>query len=403
MTFHLFGGSALRKQLFTNTLSQLIGRAISALATLGITILVARRLGADGYGDFVKITTYVVFFYLLADFGYNAIFLRDEIHWQDLLGLRLVTGSLLVCAALAILFIIPQGITQGYTQIVRLGILFFVPTILFQALTTSANALFQKHLRYDASAVAVAAGSIVSLIFVWKFTSMLSAITALLIGSGITALVGLALSKPFIKTFKISLSFTRIRSLFIASFPLGLTLLFNLLYFHIDSIILTFTRTSAEVGIYGLAYKVFELPLVVPTFFMNALYPVMLKYQRSELKIIIKKSCLFLFSTSLLFTFVLWFSAPLLVYIKTDFSSAIPALRILSLSLPFFFLSSLTMWTLIARRKQQALMYIYGGSMVLNILFNVLYIPQYGYMAAAWITVVSEALVLLVSGVVILL
>ena len=58
----------------------------------------------------------------------------------------------------------------------------------------------------------------------------------------------------------------RLRSLFIASFPLGLTLLFNVVYFHIDSIILTFTRTSAEVGIYGLAYKIFELPLVLPTF-----------------------------------------------------------------------------------------------------------------------------------------
>ncbi len=393
----------LRKQLFGNTLSQIIGRVISALATLGITILLARRFGADGYGDFVKITTFVAFFYLLADFGYNAIFLRDETHWHDLLGLRIVTSVFLVSIALVVLLIIPHGTTQGYTLLVRFGILLFIPTILFQALTTSANALFQKHLRYDASAIAIAVGSCTSLILVWISSGIIPAITAILIGSGLTALVSLVLSKSFIKTFGISLSPLRLRSLFIASFPLGLTLLFNVVYFHIDSIILTFTRTSAEVGIYGLAYKIFELPLVLPTFFMNALYPVMLTYQKNELKHIIRKSCILLFFTSLLFTVAVWFSAPLLVYIKTDFSSAIPALRVLSLGLPFFFLSSLTMWILIAARKQHALVYIYGGSMVFNIALNMVFIPQYGYMAAAWITVASEALVLLVSGIAVVL
>ena len=45
------------------------------------------------------------------------------------------------------------------------------------------------------------------------------------------------------------------------------------------------------------------------------------------------------------------------------------------------------------------LVYIYGGSMVFNIALIMVFIPQYGYMAAAWITVASEALVLLVSGI----
>ena len=61
------------------------------------------------------------------------------------------------------------------------------------------------------------------------------------------------------------------------------------------------------------------------------------------------------------------------------------------------------MWILIAARKQHALVYIYGGSMVFNIALNMVFIPQYGYMAAAWITVASEALVLLVSGIAVVL
>ena len=62
MMFDFLLRTPLRKQLFGNTLSQIIGRVISALATLGITILLARRFGADGYGDFVKMATFVAFF-----------------------------------------------------------------------------------------------------------------------------------------------------------------------------------------------------------------------------------------------------------------------------------------------------------------------------------------------------
>ncbi|KKU85598.1 MAG: Polysaccharide biosynthesis protein [Candidatus Gottesmanbacteria bacterium GW2011_GWA2_47_9] len=85
--------------------------------------------------------------------------------------------------------------------------------------------------------------------------------------------------------------------------------------------------------------------------------------------------------------------------IKSDFSASIPALRVLSLGLPFFFLTSLTMWTLIALKKQWALAGIYGLSMVINIALNLWLIPVYGYMAAAWITVLSEGVVLLLSGI----
>ena len=432
---------SLRSTLAWNTASQIVGRAVSAFTTLGITMLIARAYGTSGYGEFVKITTFVAFFYLLADFGFNALFLQkspisnqdvqpaDDTGWRDLLGLRIFVSCFLVFVALAILALIPQGTTQGYTGLVRIGILLFVPTIVFQALTTTANALFQKHLRYDLATIGIVVGSFVSLGLVWVTTrggvpsGIMPGVVSLLIGSAATAIVGLRFVRTFVKSIHISFSFTRLTSLFVASLPLGLTLLFNLVYFHVDSVILTLTRSTAEVGIYGLVYKVFELPLVVPTFFMNALYPVMLQMKKRDLGLnlpagkagikdlriynqefisLVSRSALFLFLISLILSLVLWFAAPLIVLIKRDFLSGISALRILSLGLPFFFLSSLTMWILIAARKQTILAYIYGVSMLMNISLNILYIPVFGYMAAAWITVVSEAVVLLLSSVVVL-
>lgn len=395
---------SLKANLAINTTAQIVARAVSAITTFLITMIIARRFGADGFGDFIKITTYVAFFYLVADFGFNAIYLQRNDTWEDLLVLRLIVSSLLVLAACAILVLLPHGSSQGYTLLVRTGILLFLPSIVFTAFTTTGNALFQKYLRYDLSTIAVTAGSLVSLILVSLAatnamfnTTIVSVTTALLVGGAVTALVTLFLTRSLERVHHPVISYQRIWFLFAASIPLGLTLLFNLVYFHVDSIILTLTRSTWEVGIYGLAYKVFELTLVFPTFFMNSLYPIMLGAEEKKLKNVLLRSSIFLLSMSLLCILVVWVAAPIITLVRNDFAACIPVLRVLSLGLPFFFLSSLTMWILIARKKQMLLAFIYGISMVLNMGLNVLYIPSYGYMAAAWITVASEAVVFLIS------
>jgi O-antigen/teichoic acid export membrane protein len=63
--------------------------------------------------------------------------------------------------------------------------------------------------------------------------------------------------------------------------------------------------------------------------------------------------------------------------------------------LPFFFTTSFMQWILIALGKQKYLMIVYLLSTILNIVLNIIFIPQYSYVACAIITLVSEALVFL--------
>lgn len=394
----------MRVRIVANTVSQLVGKLFGAGTTFFISLLLARQFGVEGYGDFIKITTYVAFFFLLADFGLNAIYLQkqNDVHaFGALLGTRIIGGILLIFLALAILAFLPLGVTQGYTTMVRFGIILFVPTIFFQALITTANAVFQKHLRYDIATFSIVIGSAISILvffFLVRISSNAAVVgtISLLSGSITTTLVAFIGVKRLEHALTATLSPTHTTPLFLAAVPLGLTLLFTLIYGHIDSVILTLTRNTTEVGIYGLAYKVFEFLLVLPTFFMNTMYPLMLRTENK--KQIIKKSFFFLLLVSCLLSLVTWFSAPLLEEIQSGFTASVPALRVLSLSLPFFFISALTLWALIALNKQILLVFIYGGVMVINITFNAWLIPVFGYMAAAWITVACEGIVLLVSG-----
>ena len=397
----------MRLVIAKNTLSQLVGRVLSSGSLFVASILIARAFGADGYGDFVKITSYIGLFYLLADFGFNAIYLQkndDSRDWPTLLGLRLVGSIVLVFISLAILSYLPRGIAQGYTDGVRLGIILFSPAIILQAIITSANAVFQQKLRYELSTVAVAIGSMVTVFLIWLVSLSASPLVgpvasslAFLAGTLVTAVLGLLLVRTFVS---LRLSFDRrlARNLLLGSLPLGLTLIFNQIYFRADSIILTLTRSTVEVGIYGFVYKLFEVALVIPTFFMNSVYPVMVTSEAQDLKRIIKKSLLILGVGSLGVVVLVWVLSPLVSLVRPEFTSGVSALRVLSFSLPFFFLSSVTMWAIISLKHQAILVPIYGVSMAGNIFLNTLFIPSYGFIAAAWITVISEALVMLATG-----
>jgi len=407
-----------RTTIAWNTISQLVGKIVGAGTTFLVGILIARRFGAEGYGDFTKIITYVAFFFWIADFGINAIYLRqqtteeaDDNAWPTLLGLRVIGSVILMFIALAFLALLPQGQTQGYTTFVRLGIIVFSPAILFQALITSTNAVFQKNLRYDFATAAVVAGSVFTLLFLFAMTAMrgtwgiLMGVMALFAGSAVTACVALLLVRRIAGTIRIVLRVANMKRMLLPSIPLGLTLFFNLVYFHVDSVILTLTRTTAEVGIYGLAYKLFEVPLVLPTFFVNALYPLMLRAFHSserttndEFMHLVRRSMITLVVLSFVTGIFLWIVAPYMTLIRSDFAASVPVLRILIMSLPIFFVSSLTMWILITLGKQKLLMVIYGTGMIINVFLNAYFIPRYGYIAAAWITVMSEGFVLALSG-----
>jgi len=130
------------------------------------------------------------------------------------------------------------------------------------------------------------------------------------------------------------------------------------------------------------------LPLLIQSYTANDMR---LLYSQS------KKSAIALFSASIVVSIAGIIMTPLLTLIRPEFTESIAPLRLLLLSLPFFYLTNITMWIMVVRKQHLLLILIYGVSMVANIGANVCFIPRYGYMAAAWVTVVSELLILCAS------
>lgn len=399
------------KKVIVNTASQIVGKFVTATSSLVITILIGRALGPAGYGDFTKIFTFVGYFYTFGDFGLNAIYIKltqknePQSLIRALAGLRLLVALFLAAVAIFVSFILPynSALSLGFGPIVKLGIAIASLTIVTQALFTTANAFFQKNLRYDLSAIASVIGTFVvlaltAIAFTTK-SSIFFFVTAYVVGGAIFVVSAYLI---ILKKFKLSImpefSKTASRKLLSGAWPIGVALIFNLIYFRIDILVLSYTWPSAQVGLYGLAYQFFEVALAIPIFFSNALYPLLTNLylgNRNEYQKQAKLWAGLLLAASLALTVTLMIAAQLIpILLGPQFAPSKVALMILSLGMPFFFISALFWHMLIIHDRQKSLILVYASGAVFNIAANLIFIPKYGFLAASTVTVVSEILIL---------
>lgn len=389
------------------TLWQIAGKIVTSITTFIILGIVARNYGEGGTGVFTLALTYLAMFYLLADFGFNAHILgkfqnqdknEQSLDFRKLLGIRIFWSFLLVFIAVVTLPFWPFSSSQ-FNISVTFGSFAIVASAVF--LTT--NLVFQSKLRYDLSIIASSFGTIATLGLVYVFTafnySLPFMVFAHFTGWLVIALLALVLVRKFIHSILPVIDINFFYQLVKDSWPIAATLALNVVYFRVDTFILQTFKSSAEVGIYNIAFQVFQTVLVLPTFMMNGFYPVMLE----SLKIDTKKffaqikvaaaTLLGISITGVIFTFIL---APFITNLLTGggFAGSSESLQILSLGFPAYFVSSLLMWIMVAKKHYKLMLLIYAAGLVFNFAANYIYIPQFSFIAASWVTVVSEYLIL---------
>ncbi len=388
-----------------NTLYQILTKSLTAFVGFLITIIIARQFGVLGYGDFTKITAFVGLFFLFVDFGLNAIFLQitddEEKHFNKLFYSRILISVVVFLAANAITVFLPfnKVLDLGFSPFVRLGIFIYSFSFLNQAIINSASAVFQKRLNYFPYLISVVSGSLINLGIILLFSYLNFPLLYIVLSFVVSGVVTSAISAFYVreKILPVSFDFAYTKQILIKSFPIGLMLIFNLIYFRADMFLLSLLKSTRDVGIYGISYKFFDFLLALPLFLSNALYPFLLSNKGNIKKYfsIVNNYFLIFLLSSVIIILPFWFLSPLLSLIKTDYVPAIVPFRILLLSLPFFFLTSFLQWILISLGKQKFLAYVYIFSTILNILLNIMFIPQWSYIASAVITGFSEALVFL--------
>ena len=396
------------RKIAANTFYQLLGKGFSILTNILIVALITRSLGVALFGDYILATTVPAFLYFLADFGLNAIFLREVSHdnhhtqkFGSLFTLRLGLAALAIILGLGYAFLYPHN------EILRLAIVLSLTTVFFQAAFTSLNALFQHNLRYDLSVVATIFSHVVGAgLTVWGYLQgfgLLYFVATWAFSYLILFLGSFLFSQKLPEGPRLTWDGKWARRLLTLSLPLGLMMVFSQVNFTADVFLLNALDSSEAVGIYRLGYKVFENILPIPLFFVNALYPVMLADHKQSLAALIRRLKQSL-GLLLLAAFVLILvTVPLSSFIirilgGTDFGDASLVLQLLAFSLPLFFVTAPLQWFLITVGKDKVLPAIYAVAALLNVSLNWLFIPRYSYFASIFATIFSELVILVLLG-----
>lgn len=399
------------KKVSKQTAWQLVGKAVTSLSTLFILSLVSRHYGESGTGVFTLALTYLAFFYLAADFGLNAYILPDllkpnsEQTWRRLFGMRLLLSLVLVVIALVLLPILPF-----HSSAFNLAVIFGALAIVGNGIFVSSNAIFQSKLRYDLSIIAQSLDAIPTVLFILLLVFLNSSIPSLLLvhmgGWILTGLITLIFVRKFIKDLSPIFDASFIKETLKYCWPISLTLVLNVVYFRVDSFILTATKSFSEVGIYNLSYQIFQSVLVLPTFIMNGFYPLMLKELSRSKTIFLsnfRKALVVMATISTLGTLLTITLAPGVINLiagHKHFLGSADSLKILALSFPAYFLSSLLMWTMVSLKMYKSMLGVYILGLLANVILNLVFIPKYSYIASSYITGVSEYLILILQGVI---
>ena len=412
------------KKVAGNTTAQLVGKAFSAVTTVVTTAIIARKFGEVDFAAFFLMTGFSTYFYLLTDFGINAVVARElsgepenkkkfAYYFNNLLALRILEALVLMIVLTLVLPFIPFKLSNLGT--LRLGIMVGLVTIFSQSLYNCATVIFQSRMDYQKLVLSAIIGNLTFLFLVFFLISrgfgILSLVVANTLGTLIVSAGALYFVQKFLGPVKLEFDYQIWKKLVWSSLPLGLGIVLTVVVAKADQFLLSTLSFKPDLKMsndlalanYGLAYKVFENVLVFPTFFVNAVYPLLVRSfteDKAKLKKIFWNAFYFMLASSFAVTFFGWYFSPLFIKIigGEGFTEAAGALRILLLSLPLFFTSALFLFLMITQGQQKLVPYIYLLAAVSNVVLNLIFIPIYGFWASAWLTGGTELLIFVLVG-----
>jgi O-antigen/teichoic acid export membrane protein len=220
------------KKVLGQTSWQILGKIVTSVLTLLTLSLITRTYGASGTGLYTLLITYLSFFYLMVDGGFNGHFLA---HFSEqspkqlfghLLGLRLVLAVVLALIAIALLPLMPFA-DANFSLMVMLGAV----TILGFAVFVSCNAFFQYHLLYQYSVFATILSAFTSIgLVVWIINSHLPLpylVIPQVIGWLVCALASLFFVRLILRSLTFAFDLHFLQKAFWDVWPITLTLVAN--------------------------------------------------------------------------------------------------------------------------------------------------------------------------------
>jgi len=366
------------------------------------------RTDVGAYTFLVVVTTYLD---TLIDFGLNALVAREVSRGTVAARTAFRTVNLLRvglwCVGLPVVAVVygplretvrlsPEAAVAGWTFYIAL-----LPTVLAKTATgllwagerldlTAGVSVLATVLRTTFGGVALFVGfGLVGLAAASALTNVVTALTLWRLAARTTPAAGVSQNRP--------IGWLR------ESWPLFVNQLLQGLFFKVDAVLLLPLAGAAAAGTYAAAYKVSEGAGIVSSTFTLALFPRLARRgdpamrsgqgladaYRLPLRLLLQAAFPLTAGVALLSE-----SIVTVVGGRDYLPESAIALSILICYLPLSYANGLIQYLLIAAGRQRLLTGAFVAVLGFNVVANLILIPRFSYVGAAWVTVVSEIVLL---------
>lgn len=394
------------REYFLNVIAQGLSRAVSMGAAFVALVLFARVLGTDAFGRLAFLMAFVMLAGVLAELGTTGALAKGlaeekERDPKTYLGNYLVLRAIL--AGIAILVAIPIAILVRPDMIELLLIssiaIPFIGGRVFETVyQIYGRPLYSVYTSIFLGIAQISAAVILLLVYEAELKGYMYGFVAVQFAYFLlTVFFLLQLVAPRFKIQKQTL-----RNIIVLAAPMGIWSIFNAISTRADIFMLSYLRTTNEVGIYNAAYRLLDLGTAVAATLAVPLVPVLSRKFGSDPKAM-RTTAARAFEVTMICTLpvpllLLFVASPLVEFIYGE------AFRESAKILPVFgWLFSVLVLIYVGSAINLSADNIRHASWnaaiaaVLNIAANLYLIPRYGVLGAAWSSVTSTVFMLVVT------
>jgi O-antigen/teichoic acid export membrane protein len=393
---------SLSGRIAANSVVQIVGNALATLISLFTFAAMVRALGPSSFGNFAAATAFLAIpalFFLGLGWTVLREISQHPARLHRLMGVSVVARCLaavpILLLAVAIALLLPFDSQVHYA--VAVGALGGFCAMADAALMPA----MQVRLRMEWVMVTTVLSGLLRLGLVlglinagYGFHEIVWAYAA---GNAANLLLDIVVVRRIAGIrliFDLRYGWTLLRG----SILLGIAMTISSAYWYVDRVLLALLRPSADVGLYSAAFKYAELSFVAVGAISFSIFPELARTiaqgQRERISYLLQWSVdiMLLVSVPLCAFSLIYAQRFLQLAAGDDFTRAAAALQVVGFLVLVVFLSAPFERALIAGHRERLLAVLNGAALLINIVLNVIFIPLYGYMGLAVVSLVTAVM-----------
>lgn len=390
---------SLFESIVKNTFILTAGRVGARILGVIFVAILARAVGPGGVGTYEYAISVITLFLIMPNFGFETLLVRDAAKSDEgrnefisnILGIKL----LLVMAASSLVIIFSAF--GGYdNQKLEVFLLVLISGIISSFLSTFC-AVFRANEKMEAEAILTILNNVLRVFFGvmaiqigFKLNGILC---GLVVGDSISFLCGLYIIKRYFTNVRLRIGLGLMKSILRSAVPFGVLGLIDVAFFNSATLMIAWLQGEEAVGWYSAATKILLMFLLIPSMFMNAVFPVLSRLYGSSVELVRQTYCksfcyMLMIALPIGFGGFLISDKIILLIYGGQFQNSILIFKVMVWATLFTFVGFVNGATLNATGQERLFSVLQGFIAVGNIILTYFCIMNFGYIGAAYATVI---------------